>query len=127
MELKWVNIARKLFKTNFFRCKYLLQCDALIELKELSFQEFEKAFNILKQNKAIDCNDFNGNIILDVYDSVKLILFRYLLKKHSFLKHLKLQKVMQACQKCNKENVENCWPISSLSVFSKVLKRILFV
>ena len=91
-----------------FVSENLLQCDALIELKELSFQEFEKAFKILKRSKAVDCDGFNDNIILDVYDSVKLILFRYLLKKHSFLKHLKLQKVMQAFQKGNKENVENC-------------------
>ena len=44
--------------------------------KERSFQEFKKSFNILKQNKAIGCNGLNGNIIIDVYYSIKVILFK---------------------------------------------------
>ena len=44
--------------------------------KELSFQEFEKAFKTFKRNKAIGCDGLNGNIIIDVYDSIKVILFK---------------------------------------------------
>ena len=33
--------------------EYLLQCNASMEYKELSFQEFEKAFKKLKQNEAL--------------------------------------------------------------------------
>ena len=54
----------------------LPQCNASIEHKELSFQEFEKAFKTLKRNKVIGCDDLNGNIIIDVYDSLKAILFK---------------------------------------------------
>ena len=43
--------------------------------KELSFQKFEKTFKALKGNKATGCDDLKGNIIMDVYDSINIILF----------------------------------------------------
>ena len=46
--------------------EYLPQCNASMEHKELSFQEFEKAFKTLKQNKAIGCDGLTGNIIMNV-------------------------------------------------------------
>ena len=46
--------------------KYSPQCNASMVHKELSFKEFEKAFKMLKQNKAIGCDGLNGNIIIDV-------------------------------------------------------------
>ena len=49
-----------------------------MEHKELSFQEFEKTSKTFKRNKAIGSDDLNGNIIMDVYDSIK---------KRSFLKN----------------------------------------
>ena len=36
-------------------------------MQYFSFQEFEKAFKTLKDNKAIVSNGANGNIIIDVY------------------------------------------------------------
>ena len=107
--------------------EYLPQCNASMEHKELSFQEFEKAFKTLKQ-KAICCGGLNGNIIMDVYDSIRSILFkilRHLLKKQSYLKNLKSQKIFQFL-KDNKENVEKYRPISILPVFSKALERIMY-
>ena len=56
--------------------EYLPQCNASIEHKELFFREFEKAFKTLKQNKAIGCDGLNDNIIIDAYDSIKVILFK---------------------------------------------------
>ena len=56
--------------------EYLPQYDASMEHKELSFQEFEKVFKTLKRNKATGCDGFSGNIIMDVYDSTKVILFK---------------------------------------------------
>ena len=55
-----------------------------MEHKELSFQEFKKAFKMLKRIKAIGYDVLSGNIMMDVYDSIKVILFknlRNLLKK----------------------------------------------
>ena len=56
--------------------EYLPQCNALMEHKELSFQEFEKAFKTLKRNEAIGYDGLSGNIIMDVFDSIKVILFK---------------------------------------------------
>ena len=64
--------------------EYLPRCNSSMVHKELSFQEFEKAFKTLRRNKANGCNGLNGNIIIDVYDSIKVILLkilRHLLKK----------------------------------------------
>ena len=47
-----------------------------MERKEISFQEFEKACKTLKRNKVIGCDGLSGNIIMDVYDSIKVILFK---------------------------------------------------
>ena len=86
--------------------EYLLQCNASIEHKELPFQELENEFKTLKLNKAIGSDGLSGNIIMDVYDSIKMILFkilRYLLKKQSFLKNLKQQKLFHFLKKVAKK------------------------
>ena len=51
-----------------------MQCS--MEQKEISFQEFQKAFKTLKRNKAIGYDGLSGNIIMDVYDSIKVIFFK---------------------------------------------------
>ena len=64
-----------------------------MEHKELSFQEFEKAFKTLKRNKATGCDALNGNIIIDVYGSIKVILFKIFkasLKEAVFPEKLKI-------------------------------------
>ena len=65
---------------------------------------------------------------MDVFDSIRTILFkilRHLLKKQSYLKNFKSQKFFQFL-KDNKENVEKYRPISILLVFSKALERIMY-
>ena len=109
--------------------KYLPQCNASIVHKELSFQELEKAFKTLKQNKAIDGDGLNGNIIIGVYDSIKVILFKIFkacLEEVVFPEKLKIAKVIPVFKKGDKKSVENYLPISILPVFSKVLKRIMY-
>ena len=51
---------------------------------------------------------------------------RHLLKKQSFLKNVKSQKLFQFLKKVDKENVGNYRPISILPVCSKVLERIMY-
>ena len=46
-----------------------------MQFQELNFDEFEEAFRSLKQNKAAGFNNLSSNIIIDVYDSLKNILF----------------------------------------------------
>ena len=100
-----------------------------MEHKELSFQEFQKAFKTLKRNKAIGCDGLNGNIIVDVYDSIKAILFKIFktsFEEVIFPEKLKIAKVITVFKKGDKENDENYRPISLLPVFSKVLERIMY-
>ena len=81
-------------------------------------KEFEKPFKKLKRKMVIGYNGLIGNIIIDVSDSIKAILFKilkHLLKKRSFLKNLKSQKSLQFLKKV-KKSVENYQPISILPV-----------
>ena len=78
--------------------------------KELSFQEFVKAFNTLKQNKAIGCDGLNGNIFIDVYGSLKVILFKIFtgsFEEAVFPERLKIAKVIPFLKKGDKKNAEN--------------------
>ena len=65
--------------------------------KELSFQEFEKASEMLKRNEAIGSDDLKGNIVMNIYDSIKIILFKNFkasLKEAVFPKKIKTTKVI---------------------------------
>ena len=108
---------------------YLTQCNASMEHKGLSFQEFEKALKTLKRNKAIGYDGLRGNIIKDVFDSIKVILFKIFkacLEEAVFPEKLKIAKVVPVFKKDDKENIENYLPISILPVFSKVLESIMY-
>ena len=54
----------------------LLHWNASMDHEEHYFQELEKVFKTLKGNKAIGWDLFNGNTVIDVYDSTKVILFK---------------------------------------------------
>ena len=100
-----------------------------MEHKELSFQEFEKAFLTLTRNKAIGCDGLSGDIIMDVYDSIKVIFFKIFkasLEEAVFPEKNKIAKVILVFKIGDKENVENYRTISTLPVFSKVLQRIMY-
>ena len=78
--------------------------------KELFFQELKKAFKTRKRNKAIGYDGLSDNIIMDVYDSIKVILFKTFktsLEEAVFPKKLKIGKVILLFKKGNKENIEN--------------------
>ena len=73
-----------------------------MEHKKCSFQKFEKTFKALKENKAIGSYDLNGNIIVDVHDSIKIIhleIFKASLKEAVFPEKLKIAKVIPVFQK----------------------------
>ena len=89
--------------------EYLPQRNASTEHKELSFQEFENAFKTLKRNKVIGCDGLNGNIIIDVYDSIKAILFKIFnesFEEAIFPEKLKIAKVISVFKKGDKENAK---------------------
>ena len=64
-----------------------------MEHEELSFQEFEKAFKTLKRNNAIGYDGLSGDIVMDVYDSIKVILFKIF--RASLEEAVKSQKLFQ--------------------------------
>ena len=100
-----------------------------MEHKEFSFQELKKAFKTLKQNKSIGYDGLGDNIIMDVYDSTKVILFEIFntsLEEAAFPEKLIIAKVVPLFKKGDKENLKNYQPISILPVFSKVLERIIY-
>ena len=95
-----------------------------MEHKELSFQEFEKAFNALKRNKIIGSDGLNSNIIMNVYNSAKVILFKIFKaspEEAVFPEKLEIAKVIPVFKMDDKENAEKYRPISILPVFLKCL------
>ena len=91
--------------------------------------EFEEAYERFKRNKAEGFHDLNSNIIIDAYDSLKNILFHVFkisIQQGIFPGCLKIAKVTPIFISGDKDNVRNYRSISILSVFSKVLERIMY-
>ena len=88
--------------------KYLSQCNASMKHKQLSLQEFEKVFKTLKRNKATGRDGLNGNIIIDVYNSIKVILFKNFkasLEEAVLPEKPKITKVIPVSKKADKVSV----------------------
>ena len=84
---------------------------------------------MLKRSKAIGYDGLSRNFIMDVYDSIKVILFKIFkasLEEAVVPKKLNITKVIPLFKKGHKENIENYRPISINPVFSKVLERIMY-
>ena len=58
------------YKTNL-----KLPVEKNMEYRDLSFEEFEKAFKSVKRNKAAGHDGFDSNVIIRVYDGVSYPLF----------------------------------------------------
>ena len=54
---------------------FLIPHNEKMQFEEWNFDEFEEVFKSLKRNKAAGFNDLSTNIIIDVCDSFKNILF----------------------------------------------------
>ena len=100
-----------------------------MQFEELNFNEFEEAFNSLKQNKAVVFDDLSRNIIIDAYDSLKNILFHVFqvsIQQGILPDGLKIAKVTPIFKSGYNDSVSNYRPISILPVFSKVLERFMY-
>ena len=87
-------------------------------------KSIQKAFKTLKQNKVIGCDGLNSNIIIDVYNSIKVILFkilRHFLKKQSFLQNLNSQKLFQFLKMLEKKNLKTTNQFLLFQFFPKCL------
>ena len=54
---------------------FLFTVPKTMEYRNLTFEEFEKAFNSVKHNKAAGHDDINGNVIIKVHDEISYPLF----------------------------------------------------
>ena len=121
-------MAKKIPKTDEKFQDFLTFHNEKMQFEKLNFGEFEEAFKSLKRNKAASFDDLNHNIIIDVYDSSKNILFHVFkvsIQQGIFPDSLKIAKVTPTFKSGDKDNRSNYRPISTLPVFSKVLERIM--
>ena len=68
-----------------------------MEYKDLTFEEFEKAFKSVKHNKAAGHDDIDSNVIIKVYDEISyplFMIFHSSFNEGIFSEQLKLQKFL---------------------------------
>ena len=62
------NLASKIQNTSKTFENFLFPVQKNMEHRGLTFEEFEKAFKLVKRNKATGHDDIDSNIIIKVYD-----------------------------------------------------------
>ena len=100
-----------------------------MEYRNLTFEEFEKAFKSVKHNKAAGHDDIDSNVIIKVYDEISyplFMIFHSSFNEGIFPEQLKVAKVSPIFKVGNIEEIGNYRPISVLPIFSKVLERIMY-
>ena len=68
-------LANKIHNTEKIFYGFLTSDNEKVQFEELNLDEFEESFKSLKRNKATGFDDLSSNIINDVIDSFKNILF----------------------------------------------------
>ena len=123
------NLAKKISHTPTGFESYLTKFDQTINNEDLTLKEFETAFKSLKRNKAEGIDGINGNIVLEVYNEIKTILFRVFkssLQQGVVPDLLKVAKVTPIFKSGDLTVLSNYRPISVLPAFSKILERIMY-
>ena len=69
------NLASKIQNTSKTFDDFLFPVQKNMEHKDLTFEEFEKAFKSVKHNKAAGHDDIDSNVIIKVYDEISYPLF----------------------------------------------------
>ena len=125
------NLASKIQNTSKTFQDFLFLVQENIEYRDLTFEEFEKAFKSVKRNKAAGHDDIDSNVIIKVYDEIRSFRERYFtlhrsFSKGIFLEQLKIAKVFSTFKVGNIEEIRNYRSISVLPIFSKVTERIMY-
>ena len=100
-----------------------------MEHKDLTFEEFKKAFSSVKHNKGTGHGDTESNVIIKVHDEISyplFIIFHSSFNEGIFPEELKVAKVSPLFKVGNIEEIGNYRPISALSIFYKVLEKIMY-
>ena len=123
------NLAAKIPHSEKHFTSYLKRSDSEIKLDELSIEEFQKAFESLKINKASGFDDINPNVVKPSYQELSIPLFHICknsLKFGIFPDYMKIAKIKPLFKSGLTDIVSNYRPISILPVFSKLLQRIMY-
>ena len=109
------------------KCPTLYKISSFLTCHNEKMQS-EEAFKSLKRNIASGFHDLSSNIIIDAYHGLKNVLFhiyKVSIQQGISLDSQKITKLTPIFKSGEKDNVSNSRPISILSVFSKVLERII--
>ena len=123
------NLVSKIQNTSKIFEDFLFPIQKNMEHKDLTFEEFEKAFKLVKHNKAAGHDDIDSNVIIKVYDEISyplFMIFHSSFNEGIFPKQLKVAKVSPIFKVGNIEEIGNYQPISVLPILSKVLERIMY-
>ena len=100
-----------------------------MEYKDLNFEEFEKVFQSVKHNKAARHGVTDSNVIIKVYDEISYPLFMIFHSSFNdgiFPEQLKVAKFSPIFKVVNMKKIGSYQPISVLSIFCKILERIMY-
>ena len=104
------NLASKIQNTSKTFQDFLFPVQENIEYRDLTFEEFEKAFKSVKRNKAAGHDDIDSNVTIKVYDEIIYPLFKIfhsLFNGGIFPEQLKVAKICPIFKVCNIEEVGN--------------------
>ena len=123
------NLASK--KQNTYKTfeDFLFLIQKNMEHKDLTLEEFKKAFKSVKHNKAAGHDDIDSNVIIKVYDEISyplFMIFHSSFNEGIFPEQLKVAKVSPIFKVGNIEEIGNYRPISVLPILSKVLEIIMY-
>ena len=119
-------LAKKIPNTEKTFQDFLTSHNQTMQFENLKCDEFEEAFKSLKRNKAAGFNHLSSNIIIDVYDSLKNILFQVFkvsIEQGIFPDSLKIAKVTLIFKSGVKDNVSNYCPISIFPCIRKSFRK----
>ena len=123
------NLASKIQNTSKTFEDFLFPVQKNMEYKDLTFEEFEKAFKSVKHNKAAGHDDIDSNVIIKVYDEISyplFMIFHSSFNEGIFPEQLKVAKVSPIFKVGNIEEIRNYRPISVFPIFSEVLERTMY-
>ncbi|XP_065683499.1 uncharacterized protein LOC136096317 [Hydra vulgaris] len=122
-----IPITRTLFSDFLLSLEKCICSDELSSY--LSIEELEKALKSIKKNKSCGPDKIYGNVIIDCFKQLKDVLFKVFnasIKQGIFPEQLKIAKVTPIYKDGDQSQITNYRPISVLSVFSKILERIMY-
>ena len=109
------NMASKIQNTSETFEDFLFPVQKNMDHKDLTFEEFEKAYKSVTHNNAAGHDKINSNVIIKLYDEISyplFMIFHSSFKERIFPEQLKVAKVSPNYKVGNIEEIGNYRPIS---------------